>query len=91
MPTNPLPFPIDRPVAYRITLLGRLDAGWEEWFDGMCIAVSKGADGRTVTSLTGVVPDQAALHGLLTRVRDLSIPLLQVRRLAPGPNPSKIK
>ncbi|MGD0807510.1 MAG: hypothetical protein ABSA10_08600 [Anaerolineales bacterium] len=89
MPTNPLSFPIDRPATYRITLLGRLDAGWEEWFDGMSIAVSKGADGRTVTTLTGVVPDQAALHGLLTRVRDLSIPLLRVRRMAPDANPSK--
>jgi hypothetical protein len=89
MPTNPPPFPIDRPAIYRITLLGRLDAGWEEWFDGMHIAVSKGGDGRTVTTLTGVVPDQAALHGLLTRVRDLGIPLLQVRRMAPDSNPSK--
>ena len=90
MPKKLRPFLFDRPAIYRITLLGRLDAGWEEWFDGMRIAVSKGAEGRTVTTLTGVVSDQAALHGLLSRVRDLSIPLLQVRRMPPVPKPSEI-
>lgn len=89
MSNNPSLLPSDRPARYRITLLGRLDAGWEEWFDGMSIAVGKTAGGRTFTTLTGVVIDQAALHGLLSRVRDLSLPLLQVRRVASDANPPK--
>ncbi len=83
------PIPIESPSTYQITLLGCLDQGWEEWFDGMSIAVAKTAGGWTVTTLTGVVTDQAALHGLLSRVRDLSLPLLQVRRVASDANPSK--
>ncbi len=59
---------------YEIHLQGRLDPRWEAWFDGM--ALTSGADGTTV--LRGEVVDQAALHGLLTRLRDLGLPLLSV-------------
>ena len=64
---------------YEIRLEGRLDARWTAWFDGM--AVAREADGTTVVS--GEVADQAALHGLLQRARDLGLPLVSVRRLAP--------
>jgi hypothetical protein len=90
MQNNAEPFSIDLSAIYRITVLGRLDAGWEEWFERMRITVGKDLDGRTITILTGFVPDQAALHGLLSRVRDLSLPLLEVRRLPSGSNPSRI-
>ncbi len=82
MPTssqNPQP---DRPAAYRIRVQGRLDAAWEEWFGGL--RLESGPDG--VTTLAGPVRDQGELYGLLARIRDLGLPLLQVERLdAPGP------
>jgi hypothetical protein len=62
---------------YEIRLTGHLDARWTAWFDGM--TVSYESDGTTVIS--GRVPDQAALHGLLQRVRDLGLPLVSVKRV----------
>ena len=59
---------------YRIRVAGRLDARWSSWFDGLDVRSDQ--DGST--SLTGPVADQAALHGLLTRVRDLGLELLSV-------------
>jgi hypothetical protein len=59
---------------YEIRLAGHLDARWAAWFDGM--TVTPEADGTT--AIVGPVPDQAALHGHLQRVRDLGLPLLSV-------------
>jgi hypothetical protein len=59
---------------YRIEVKGHLDSSWSEWFDGL--SISNEANGTT--ALTGVVVDQAALHGLIARVRDLGLPLLLV-------------
>ena len=68
---------------YEIRLTGHLDARWTAWFDGL--AVSYQDDGTTVIS--GPVADQAALHGLLQRVRDLGLPLVSVERVeADQPN-----
>jgi hypothetical protein len=64
---------------YEIRLRGRLHARWSTWFDGL--TVSHDGDGTTVIS--GWVADQAALHGLLQRVRDLGLPLISVTRLQP--------
>ncbi len=64
---------------YEIRLTGRLDAHWTAWFDGL--VVSHHGDGTTVIS--GPIPDQAALHGVLQRVRDLGLPLVSVHRLDP--------
>ena len=69
---------------YEIELQGRLDAHWAEWFDGL--ALHTDTAGRTV--LVGRLVDQAALHGVLARLRDLGLPLLSVRRLAGPPEPS---
>jgi hypothetical protein len=73
--------PRDRPEAgrYSIRLAGHLDARWATWFDGL--TVSRDGDGSTVIS--GPVADQAALHGLLQRVRDLGLPLVSVTREEP--------
>jgi hypothetical protein len=73
---TPIP---DRPEAgrYEIRLKGRLDAHWAAWFDGL--TVSHETDGTTV--LSGPIVDQAALHGLLQRVRDLGLPLVSVRQV----------
>jgi hypothetical protein len=59
-----------------IVVQGHLDEHWREWFDDM--AVTPLAGGRT--ELSGTVVDMAALHGILTRIRDLGLPLLLVRR-----------
>jgi len=59
---------------YEIQVQGRLDPRWSGWFDELTVAA--GPDGTTV--LRGPVADQAALHGLLARLRDLGLPLLSV-------------
>ena len=63
------------PAHYEITVQGVLDPRWSAWFDGL--RLSSDADGRT--TISGPVADQAALHGLLTRIRDLGLTLLEVR------------
>ena len=62
---------------YRIHLKGHLADRWADWFEGL--AIERLADGTT--ALTGPITDQAALHGVLARVRDLGIVLLSVDRL----------
>ncbi len=62
------------PARYEIRVAGHLDARWAGWFDGL--AVTPQSDGTT--ALTGVLADQAALHGALQRVRDAGLPLLSV-------------
>jgi hypothetical protein len=69
------------PATYQIEVLGRLDAKWAAWFADMTIGYNDDVGGVRVTTLTGVVPDQSALHGLLGRIRDLNLPLLSVTRL----------
>ncbi|HUT19582.1 MAG TPA: hypothetical protein VM366_10510 [Anaerolineae bacterium] len=64
-------------AVYEIQVKGHLDDRWSEWFDGFTIVPQ--AD--EVTQLTGSVPDQAALHGLLVKIRNLGLPLLLVRRV----------
>jgi hypothetical protein len=66
---------------YEIRIGGRLDPRWAAWFDGM--ALTPTGDGTTV--LAGPVPDQAALHGVLARIRDLGLPLVAVTRLDADP------
>ncbi len=59
---------------YNIRVRGHLDQSWSDWFEGL--AISNEANGDAV--LAGSIEDQAALHGLLARVRDLGLPLLAV-------------
>jgi hypothetical protein len=68
------------PTRYEIRVEGVLDIGWSAWFDGL--DVSGDASGGT-TTIAGPVRDQAALHGLLSKIRDLGLPLLAVRRIGP--------
>ena len=63
---------------YRIKLKGCLDHEWSDWFEQMTISTE-----GNQTILTGPVADQAALHGLLIRIRDLNLTLLSVERLEP--------
>ncbi len=70
----------DEPQLYEIRLKGHLDDRWAEWFDGLTITLEEDGD----TLLTGPVIDQAALHGLLKKVRDIGLPLVSVSPLEPG-------
>ncbi|WP_207454015.1 hypothetical protein [Desertivibrio insolitus] len=62
------------PTCYAIRVAGHLDAGWAVWFDGMHITTESGG----TTLLRGDLADQAALHGILNRLRDSGLPLLSV-------------
>ena len=64
---------------YELRLKGHLDRRWAAWFDGL--SLTHQSDGTTV--IHGLVPDQAALHGLLQRVRDVGLPLVSVIRVEP--------
>jgi hypothetical protein len=72
-------FQMNQPMKYQIKMGGRLDESWSSWFDDMTITIESGNDSWTITILTGVVSDQAALYGLLSRIRDLGLPLLSVQ------------
>jgi hypothetical protein len=69
-----------QPMAYQIRITGQLGSRWADWFEGLTITLDGGD-----TLITGPVVDQAALHGLLKRVRDLGMPLVSVSPVAPGP------
>ncbi len=64
----------NRPMVYEIRLKGHLGSQWQEWLMGLTIRLEEDGD----TLLAGTVVDQAALHGILKKVRDLGIPLLAV-------------
>jgi hypothetical protein len=67
------------PMVYQIRIKGHLGSGWTDWFGDLSITLSDNGD----TLLTGPVVDQAALHGLLRKVRDLGVPLISVIRVKP--------
>ena len=69
-----------QPMAYQIRITGQLGSRWADWFEGLTITLDGGD-----TLITGPVVDQAALHGLLKRVRDLGMPLVSVSPVEPGP------
>lgn len=68
---------------YRIRIQGRLEQRWSTWFDGM--ALTRATDGTTL--LRGRVDDQAALHGLIQKVGDLGLTLLEVTHEGPDASP----
>ena len=77
---EPKPTP-SQTVVYQIRLKGHLDSQWTDWFEGLTITLEEDGD----TLLSGPVVDQAALHGLLKKVRDLGMPLVSVSPVEPGP------
>jgi hypothetical protein len=78
----------DRPPApggwaYRITVQGRLDPDWSDWYGGLRFETAEAGDGTALTVLCGRVVDQPALRGLLNRLWDLNLTLVAVQRM-PG-------
>ena len=71
-----------QPQVYQIRINGHLGQQWMDWFDGLTITLEDNGD----TLLTGPVIDQAALYGLLKKVRDLGMPLVSVNLVEPGPS-----
>jgi hypothetical protein len=64
-------------VRYEIRVEGILDQQWSAWFGGLTVR----SEGSDVTLITGIVPDQVALHGLLTRINDVGLSLVSVYRI----------
>lgn len=75
----------DQPGWYEIRFEGRLDEKWFLWFDGLTLDPQPGG----VTLLSGPVTDQAALHGVLARLRDLGLPIISVVRDPGGGAPDR--
>jgi hypothetical protein len=71
-----------RPASYRIEVFGHLDLRKATWFEGLALTNDFDNNGSPVTIISGEVADQAMLHGLLTTIRDLGLPLLAVNRIA---------
>ena len=69
----------DQQPCYEIRLKGHLEARWTEWFDGLAITLDENGN----TLLSGSLADQAALHGILKKVRDLGLTLLSVNSVEP--------
>ena len=85
---NPQPQPgTPRPAIYKIRVKSHLDSQWADWFVDMAITLEE--DGNTL--LTGPVIDQAALHGLLKKIRDLGMPLVSVCPVRPDNPDSSIQ
>ena len=72
----------DQPVIYEIRIKGHLGHQWTDWFGEVAFTLEENGD----TLITGPVVDQAALHGLLKKVRDLGMPLISVNGVEPDPS-----
>lgn len=68
---------------YEIRVRGQLDDSWSDWFGGLTITPL----GNDETLISGALPDQSALHGILAKLRDLNLPILSVVRVAGGCKP----
>jgi hypothetical protein len=76
-----------QPMIYQIRIKGHLGREWADWFEGLTLTLEDNDE----TLLTGPVVDQAALHGLLSKVRDVAMPLLSVMRITPGQAEAKAR
>lgn len=75
---------MDAPIRYEIRVRGHLDPGWSEWFASMTCTNLPGGE----AILSGLLPDQAALHGALARIRDLNLVLISIRTCDEGRSPA---
>jgi hypothetical protein len=72
-------------MVYQIRIKGHLSCKWTDWFEGLAITLEDNGE----TLLTGSIIDQAALHGVLRKVRDVGMPLLSVNSVTPGQEEAK--
>jgi hypothetical protein len=70
----------DKQSVYHIKIKGHLDAGWEDWFDGLTITPTDNGN----TLLSGVIVDQAGLHGVFKKIRNLGLTIVSVNPLRKG-------
>jgi hypothetical protein len=63
---------------YEIKVKGHIDEAWSSWFEDMAITTGYAEDGTPVTTFTGLLDDQAELHGVIGRIRDINMPLISV-------------
>lgn len=68
-----------QPISYEIRVEGQLDSSWSEWFDGLQVVPQENGE----TLIAGPVPDQALLQGILTKVFNLRLPLVSLKRIQP--------
>ena len=78
IPTAPGDGNVEGKARYRIKVRGRLDGNWATWFEGVLIAHETAQDGSTLTSLESGAIDQAELHGMLVRLRNLNLTLVSI-------------
>lgn len=69
------------PAIYEIKVSGHLHGRWSLWFDGLRISPGFQENSDPITTITGAIVDQAALHGILATIRDINIPLLSINRI----------
>jgi hypothetical protein len=79
-------FETSQQAVYQIKVLGRMDAEWSDWFEGMEISIEKGEGDQWVTKMTGVIQDQAALQGILSRIGTLNLKLISVTQIKMNSN-----
>jgi len=82
--------PVNRePFVYRITVEGRLDPRWSEWFNDMTIAFDPPTDGSPIITVIGTAADQTKLRGILSRLWDLNLTVISVTRAEQGTDESR--
>jgi hypothetical protein len=72
------------PITYRIRVGGKVKESWADWFDGMTIDSEMEAGEKPVSTLSGTLPDQSALYGVLNKIRNLGLKLLSVEQINSG-------
>ena len=72
---------MDKAHCYQITIGARPDPKWSAWFNGMTLTSALAEAGQPLTVMRGTVADQAALHGILAKIRDLGLPLVSPARM----------
>ena len=82
--SNEISLPPSISRTYLITVEGKIDASWSDWLGGMLLVSRKEADDMIVTTLSGVLTDQAALRGLLNRLWDLNLVVRGVQQVDPA-------
>lgn len=71
----------EQPARYQIKVRGRLDEKWSDWFNGMALTFESAGNSSPITTLTGVVADQAELRGMLSKIWDLNLTVVSVTQV----------